>query len=300
VNIPQQIVNALWLGSVYSLFALGYAVVFSVLGVLNLAHSAIFMWGALIGWLSVTQFNLPLIPAFIVGMAGAGLLSVLLERVAFLPLRRRNAPRIAQLISSIGVSIILVSLAEATMQSVLGEQIGYFPRALLPNKPIAVDVLPFRVTPIQIIIFLVAISLVIILQYVVARTRAGQAMRAVAFNQRTASLLGINVGGVFLVTFFLAGALAGAAGILYGLAYGSVQPSMGSSIALLGLTAMVLGGLGSIQGAVLGGFIVAALQVFSTALGGSDYRDAIVFFILFVILLVRPQGLIGQSAQNRA
>jgi branched-chain amino acid transport system permease protein len=300
INVPQQIINAIWLGSVYSLFALGYAVVFSVLGVLNLAHSAIFMWGAVIGWYVITQLGLPVPLAFVIAMVGAGLLSVLLERVAFLPLRRRNAPRISQLISSIGVSIVLVSLAEATMQNIISDQIGYFPRGLIPNKPIALESLPFRVTPIQIIIFVAAIALVIILQFVVSNTRVGQAMRAVAFNQRTASLLGINVGGVFVTTFFLAGAMAGAAGVLYGLAYGSVEPQMGNKIALLGLTAMVLGGLGSIRGAVLGGFVVAALQVFSTALGGSDYRDAVVFTILFLILIVRPQGLIGTVNPNRA
>jgi branched-chain amino acid transport system permease protein len=299
VNIPQQLINALWLGSVYSLFSLGYALVFSVLGVLNLAHSAIFMWGALVGWMVITQLNLPLIPAFIAAMLSAGLLSIILERVAFLPLRRRNAPRISQLISSIGASILLVSLAEIILQAMISDQIGYFPRTLLPNRPIAVETLPFRVTPIQVIVFCVALGLVIALQYLVMRTTVGQAMRAVAFNQRTASLLGINVGGIFALTFFLAGAMAGAAGVLFGLAYGNVQPSMGNAIALLGLTAMVLGGLGSIQGAVVGGFIVAALQVFSTALGGSDYRDAIVFLILFLILLVRPQGVMGQAVQNR-
>jgi branched-chain amino acid transport system permease protein len=132
------------------------------------------------------------------------------------------------------------------------------------------------------------------------RTRAGQAMRAVAFNQRTASLLGIHVGRVFMLTFALAGALAGASGVLYGLAYNAMTPFIGGQVALKGLTVIVLGGMGSIQGAVIGGFVVAALEVLSIAVGGSTYRDAIVFALLFVILLVRPQGLVGQKLSTRA
>jgi branched-chain amino acid transport system permease protein len=138
------------------------------------------------------------------------------------------------------------------------------------------------------------------LQYLVQRTKTGQQMRAVAFNQRTASLLGINVSQVYILTFFIAGLLGGAAGMLFGLAYQQVTPFIGDTVSLIGLTAIVLGGLGSIQGAVLGGFIVAAIQTFSTAAGGSSYRDAIVFSLLFLVLLLRPQGLLGQPEQNRA
>jgi branched-chain amino acid transport system permease protein len=294
MNITQQIVNAVWLGGVYSLFALGYALVFSVLGVLNLAHSAIFMWGAFIGLTVVLQLNISIWLAVPVAMIGAGLISLVVDAVAFAPLRRRNAPRISQLISSIGASVFLVSLA----QLVFGTQQRRFPLDTIPNQTIAG--LPFRVTPIQVIILVLSILLMALLQYLVNRTRTGQAMRAVAFNERVASLLGINSSQVFRLTFFLAGALAGAAGVLYGLAYNSMTPFMGDSIALKGLTVIVLGGLGNIQGAVLGGFVVAGLEVFSIAAGGSNYRDAIVFTLLFLILLFRPQGLIGQATQNRA
>ena len=294
MNLTQQIVNAIWLGSVYSLFSLGYALVFSVLGVLNLAHSAVFMWGAWVGLLAVTQLGLPIWLSIPVGMVGAGVISVLLERVAFAPLRARNAPRISQLISSIGASFFLVSLA----QLAFGTQPQQFPRGSIPNERIA-D-LPFAVTPIQVIILVIAVTLMIALNFLVMRTRLGQRMRAVAFNQRTASLLGINVNSIYLITFFMAGALAGAAGVLYGLAFNSMTPFIGESIALKGLTVIVLGGLGNIQGALIGGFVVAALEVFSIAAGGSNYRDAIVFTLLFLILLVRPQGLIGQKEQTRA
>ncbi len=294
MNLTQQVVNAIWLGGVYSLFALGYALVFSVLGVLNLAHSAVFMWGAFIGLTVVTRLGLSVWLAVPVAMLGAGLIGVLLDIVAFAPLRRRNAPRISQLISSIGVAILLVNVA----QLLFGTQPQRFPLGTIPADPL--PDLPFRVTPIQIIILLVSVTLMALLQVLVNRTRTGQAMRAVAFNQRVASLLGVNVGGVFRLTFFLAGALAGAAGVLFGLAYNSMTPFMGDAVALKGLTVIVLGGLGNIQGAVLGGFVVAALEVFSIAAGGSNYRDAFVFTLLFLILLFRPQGLVGQAQQNRA
>ena len=294
MNVTQQIVNAIWLGGVYSLFALGYALVFSVLGVLNLAHSAVFMWGGFIGLAAVTYLNISVWLAVPIAMVGAGLIGVLLDAVAFAPLRRRNAPRISQLISSIGASILLVSIA----QLIFGTQTQRFPQGSIPNDTL--QGLPFRVTPIQVIILAVSLILMALLQYLVNRTRTGQAMRAVAFNERVASLLGINANGIFRLTFFLAGALAGAAGVLYGLAYNSMTPFMGDAVALKGLTVIVLGGLGNIQGAVVGGFLVAALEVFSIAAGGSNYRDAIVFTLLFVILLFRPQGLVGQAIQNRA
>jgi branched-chain amino acid transport system permease protein len=290
----QQSVNAIWLGGVYSLFALGYALVFSVLGVLNLAHSAVFMWGALVGLNVVLQLGLPIWVALPVAMLVSGGIGVLVEWVAFAPLRRRNAPRIAQLISSIGVAILLVNIA----QLIFGTAPQRFPRGSIPTQ--ALEGLPFNVTPIQIIILVIAVVLMVGLQILVTRTKIGQAMRAVAFNQRVASLLGINSGRIFVFTFFLAGMLAGAAGVLYGLAYNSMTPFMGDAVSLKGLIVIVLGGLGSIQGAVLGGFVVAALETFSIAAGGSDYKEAIVFALLFIILLFRPQGLVGQPLQNRA
>ncbi|MBZ0277633.1 MAG: branched-chain amino acid ABC transporter permease [Anaerolineae bacterium] len=294
MNITQQVVNAIWLGGVYSLFALGYALVFSILGVLNLAHSAVFMWGAFIGLFVVLRLGVSVWLAIPVAMLGAGLIGMLLDAVAFAPLRRRNAPRIAQLISSIGAAILLVNIA----QLAFGTQPQRFPLGSIPTNTL--EGLPFSITPIQIIILLVSVVLMALLQYVVVRSRIGQGMRAVAFNQRVASLLGVNVGGIFRITFFMAGALAGAAGVLYGLAYNSMTPFMGDQVALKGLTVIVLGGIGNIQGAVIGGFVVAALEVFSIAVGSSNYRDAFVFTLLFLILLFRPQGLVGQKEQTRA
>ncbi len=294
MNFTQQIVNAILLGGVYSLFALGYALVFSVLGVLNLAHSAVFMWGAFIGLAAVTQLGLSVWLAVPVAMLGAGAIGVLLEAIAFAPLRRRNAPRISQLISSIGASILLVNIA----QIVFGTSPQRFPQGSIPTE--AINGLSFRVTPVQIIILFISVILMALLQYMVMNTRVGQAMRVIAFNERVAGLLGIHTSQIFQITFFLAGALAGASGVLYGLAYNSMTPFMGDAISLKGLTVIVLGGLGNIKGAVVGGFLVAILETFSIAAGGSNYRDAIVFGLLFLILLFRPQGLVGQVEQNRA
>ena len=299
-TLLQQLINAISLGAIYSLFALGYAMVFSILGVLNLAHSAIFMLGAFFGLVTIDQWDMPLWLAFVVAMLGAGLASVALELVAFRPLRRRNAARIAQLISSIGAAILLVNITQLVFMQLYNSTEAYLPRDLVPSEPIVIEALSLRVTPVRMLIVLVALGLMIVLQYLVMQTRIGQHMRAVAFNQRIAALLGINVSRIFILTFFLAGMLGGAAGMFYGVVFLNVTPFIGEDVALIGLTAIVLGGMGSIQGAVLGGFLVAGLQVFSIVLGGSSFRNAVVFLLLFVILLIRPQGLLGQPESTRA
>jgi branched-chain amino acid transport system permease protein len=373
----QQAVNAIMLGSIYALFALGYAMVFSILGVLNLAHSAVFMWGAFVGLLALnpekapilmnfllvgipltviglmlefrllqplvipripenyqrlislvlriiiitilvllgrliyelifpympSNYALPPLLAFLLACLAGGVFSVALEFVAFRPLRERGAARLSQLISSIGAAIILVNLAQFAFETLFQRTEARYPQdvPLIPfmsSEPLIIG--SVRISPIHIVILLMGLLLMIGLQYMVTRTKAGKQMRAVAFNQRIASLLGINVSQVYILTFFIAGLLGGAAGMLFGVAYEQITPYVGETVALIGLTAIVLGGLGSIQGAVLGGFLVAAIQTFSTAAGGSSYRDAIVFGLLFVVLLLRPQGLLGQAEQNRA
>ncbi|HVU11411.1 MAG TPA: branched-chain amino acid ABC transporter permease [Phototrophicaceae bacterium] len=302
-ELLQQLINALSLGTIYALFALGYALIFSVLGVLNLAHSAVFTSGAVIGLLIVLYANLPpplqLPLAFVGAMIGAGLLGVVLELVAFRPLRRRGAPRISQLISSIGAALLIVNITQLVFQNLFSTTEAYFPDGLIPTQTIQLGG-GVSVQPIRLIILAVSLVLMVLLQYLVNRTRVGRQMRAVAFNERTSRLLGINVSRVYLLTFFIAGTLGGAGGLLYGLAFTRVTPFVGQDIALVGLTAIVLGGLGSIPGAVIGGFVVALLQTFSVVIGGSSYRDAVVFIAFFLILLLRPQGLLGHSDQSRA
>jgi branched-chain amino acid transport system permease protein len=302
----QHLVNAIWRGSVYSLFALGYALVFSILGLLNLAHSSVFMWGGFVGLMAVLKLDFPLWTALPIAMMGGGVVSVAVDVVAFLPLRRRDAPRTAQLISSIGAAVILINLASIAF----GTSPQRFPQDSVDALPVdatgairienasLVDI-SFVVTPIQIGVLVISLLLMIFLQYMVASTRTGRAMRVVAFNERIASLLGINVGQIFSLTFFLAGALAGAAGVLWGLAFNSMTPFMGEGIALTGLTVIVLGGLGSIRGTVVGGFLVANMEVISIAAGYGWLADVVVFTILFLTLLVRPQGILGEQKLDK-
>lgn len=328
-NIPAQLMNAIWLGSLYSLFALGYAIVFSVLGILNLSHSAIFMWGAYIGLTAscgtsvysgkCVELDHALWTAVPAAIIGGGILAVIIDRVAFYPLRKRNAPRLSQLISSIGVAIILVNLAQLRFTA---ERKG-FPINDVPNTPISVpngldiekpfDVIRLAmallvqeagisISPIQLLVIAVAMALMVGLSYVVARTRLGKAMRTVAFNARVGKLLGINTDLIYVISFFISGALAGAAGILFALARNpAVDPFMGDSLALKGLTVIVLGGLGSIRGAVLGGFLIALIEVYISTATEYGYLDqAFVFVLFFIILLVRPQGILGQPIEDRA
>ena len=290
----QQVVNAIWLGAVYSLFALGYTLVFGVLGVLNLAHPSLYMWGAFIGLVCVNSLHLPIWLALPIAMLFSGLLGILLDWVAFRPLRARNAPHLATLISSIGASIVMINVA----QGVFGAQVSRFPFDVFPIKVFSLG--PVSITLLQLIIFGFSLGLLVFLRWLIMGTRLGQAMRAVAYNPVTAARLGIQVDRVILQTFFIAGALAGAAGVLLGLAFNSISPFMGGPMNLKGLTVIILGGLGNIEGAVLGGFILAFSEVMSVAYLSSDLRDAVSFVLLFIVLLVRPNGLLGRSTVKRA
>lgn len=290
----QQVVNAIWLGAVYSLFALGYTLIFGVLGMLNLAHPSLYMWGAFIGLICVSTLHMPIWLALPVAMLFSGVLSILLDRIAFRPLRARNATRLTTLISSIGASIVLIS----TAQGIFGAQVSRFPINIFPVHVFKIGTV--SVTLLQLTILGISIGIMIFLRWLIMGTRMGQSMRAVAFNTVTASRLGIHVDSVIMQTFFIAGALAGAAGVLLGLAFNSISPFMGGPMNLKGLTVIVLGGLGNIEGAVLGGFILAFSEVMSVAYLSSDLRDAVSFILLFIILLLRPNGLLGRSSTKSA
>jgi len=349
-QLPQQLLNSAWQGAALAVFALGYALVFGSLGIVNLAHGAVYMWGALLAFLCVSTFGWPLWIALPAAVAGAGLLAVLLERIAFKPLRsltagslvlwagflvllaaftvrwsaevrwailaiaavlaliglaidarttrvlwQRDMPRLAPMIASIGASLVLVSLAQAAF----GAQAMRLPPGTFPDAPVR---LPgdLVITPIQVLVLAVALALMVALNMLLARTSIGRAIRAVAWSERTSRLLGINVDRVISSTFFLSGGLAGAAGALLGLAYNRIQPLMGEDVELAGLTVIVIGGLGSIRGVVVAAFLVGALRVFSVAYLDSSLRDAFVFGLLILVLVVRPQGLFGRAAAVRA
>jgi len=299
IYLAQNVVDGLARGAVYAVFALGFTLIFGVLDILNLAHASTYMWCAFVGWIAMSQVGLPLWAGLMAAMIAGGIIAVILEFVAFRPLRREGSERLAPMISSIGASIIMVSLAEAAFTV----QTKRFPTGVLNPTPILLGGTDgVRVSWAQLLIVAVSVLLMIALGYLIRSTRTGKAMRAVAYSQRAAQLLGIDINQVVLTTFWIGGMLAGAAGVLVGLLTSSIAPSIGSQIELRGLAVVILGGLGNIEGAVLGGFVLGLVETFTIAYlqQGGDYKDAVAFLILFLILLVRPNGLLGRREANRA
>jgi branched-chain amino acid transport system permease protein len=288
-QLPAQLLNGIYAGSIYALFALGYTLIFGVLDILNLAHAAIFMLGAMVSWWLVSEQGWPLAVSFVVAALMAGLLGILLDRIAFLRLRQRGAGHLSPLISSIGMSLIFIGLAKIAF----GPDRQQFPREAFPQ--VYFDVAPLiRIRLLDLIILVVALLMMAGLTWLVQRTSLGRAMRAVAENPRAAALLGVNIDGVIVRTFFIASALGGAAGILYGMNLNSIEPTMGNQIELKGLAIIILGGMGSIPGAVAAGFLIGLIEVLSVWLGRSELREALVFAALFLVLLIRPEGLFGR------
>ncbi len=289
----QQLANGLFLGAVYALFAIGYTLVFGVLDILNLAHAAIFMAAAFAA-LAFAGAGLPLAAAFVAAIVVAGLLGVLLDRVAFAPLRRRNAGTLVPLISSIGAAIVI----QGVVRGLFGPDERRFGENLVPSATFHVAGLTFGT--LDLTILTVSLGLMLVLSYVMARTALGRNIRAVAEDRVAAALLGIDLERTIALTFFIASALGGAAGILVGLQYDSVSVDMGSRIELKGLAIIILGGMGSITGAVIGAFLLAVVETLSVAYVSSSYRDAIAFGVMFLILVLRPTGLLGKRALRAA
>jgi len=289
----QQLANGLFSGAVYALFAIGYTLVFGVLDILNLAHAAVYMAGALVT-LSLVAAGWPIALAFLVGIIAAGCIGVLLDRVAFAPLRRRNAGTLAPLISSIAVAIIIQSIATGTF----GIDERRFPLSALNTPPLHLGGVTF--TALDLGTLGTAIVLMLVLSYVLRATPLGRAIRAVAEDRIAAALLGIDIESTIAATFFIASALGGAAGILVGMEYNSVSVDMGGRIELKGLAVIILGGMGSVTGAVIGGFILGAVETFSVAYLSSSLSDAIAFGVMFLILILRPTGIFGRKALRAA
>ena len=286
--MTQQMVNGLFMGAIYALFALGYTLVFGVLHQLNLAHQAVFMLGAVAGWLAVVTFGFPLWVGVVVAIVVGGLLGLLIERVAFAPLRSRPDDHFAGLISSIALGIVLVALALGTF----GPDTVRFPRDAFPR--IGFQIGGATITLLQLSILAIAVAMMVALTWLVNRTRMGRALRAVAENERAARLLGIDVERVTMGTYVLSSSLGATAGILFALAFNTIRVEMGLAIELKGLAVIIVGGLGSLPGAMLGGLILGLAEVFTIAWVGSGWRDAVAFALLFAILLLRPQGLLGK------
>ena len=284
----QQVINGLTLGSTYAVIALGYTLVFGVLNIVNMAHGEIFMIGAFVGLMLVTKFNVGIFVALAGAMATGMVLGYLLERVALRPLRRKEVSHMAPLISTIGVSIFLESAA----LKFFGPQSQSFP-AIFSGSFIEFGIV--KISPIQAVIFAVSVGLMFILRFWLDKTKLGRSIRATAENIETAGLLGVDTRQVIVMTVMLASGLGAVAGVLVGLAFNAVEPTMGISMGFKGLAVLILGGLGNITGAMFGGFILGLAEVFSVAYGNSSYREAVAFGLIMVLLFIRPQGLFGGS-----
>ncbi len=291
--ILQQLANGAFLGAVYALFAIGYTLVFGVLDILNLAHAAIYMAAAFVA-LALVAAGLPFAAAFVLAVGFAGLLGILLDRVAFAPLRRRNAGTLAPLISSIGAAIVI----SGVVRGFFGPDEHRFPANALSTAVLHIGGLTFGA--LDVIVLAIALGLMAALSFVMRATPLGRAIRAVADDRVAAALLGIDLERTIALTFFIASALGGAAGILIGLQFNSVSLDMGSRIELKGLAIIILGGMGSITGAVLGAFILGLIETLSVVGIGASYRDALAFAVMFLILILRPQGLLGKRRLRAA
>ena len=308
MEILQQIVNGLTQGAIYALIALGYTMVYGVLRLINFAHGDVYMLGAYAGfysagWLGLTKrlntehpvydFTHWLFVAliFLFAMLSCAAIGLVLERFAYRPLR--NSPRLAALITAIGVSLLL----ENGGQALFSPDPQPFP-ALIPSTNL-INLPNFNLTLVQVTIIGVALLLMLGLQFIVTKTKMGRAMRAVSLDRSAASLMGINTDVVIAFTFALGSALAAAGGVLNSVYTPSIDPLMGLLVGLKAFVAAVLGGIGSIPGAVLGGLIMSGAETTVVAYGYSQYRDAIAFAILIVVLLVRPAGLMGRNVAEK-
>jgi branched-chain amino acid transport system permease protein len=292
--LAQQLVNAISLGGVYALFALGFTLIFGVLNVVNLAHGALFMLGAYAALYAVTILRVPLLAGVLAAMLATGVAGWLLDKMIFAPLRKSHAPHLAPMIATIGLAIVLNSSVE-----------GFFGAANLrfPSEVLPADVLTLggvQITWLELKIIFLAFVLMAVLLWGLKKTRVGCALRGVAESPKAASLLGVNVEGLFRSTSVIASMLGGVAGVLIALYTNAVFPLMGQPMLHKGIAVVILGGMGDIRGALLGGFFLGFAEVFSVAYIGSTMRDAVAFGLLFTILLLRPEGLFGKALERRA
>ena len=291
-QILQQLINGLSLGSIYALIALGYTMVYGIIQLINFAHGDVYMVGAYVGYVCMAHFHLGFFTSLIVAMEVCAVLGMVIERVAYKPLR--NSTRIAVLITAIGVSLLL----EYTMMYFAGAEVRTYPP--MPGfMSGSYHLGGVTVTALQLMIIAISVLLMVALQFIVKRTRLGRAMRAVSQDADAARLMGISVDNTISFTFALGSALAGAAGVLVGVYYNSINPLMGILPGLKAFVAAVLGGIGLIPGALIGGYLIGTMEVVVSGLGFSTYRDAAVFAILILVLIVKPSGLLGKNVREK-
>jgi len=280
----QQALNALQLGSIYALIALGYSMVYGTLSIINFAHGDVFMVGAFLCFLAGTALGLPFAPTLLLAMCGAALLGVAIERLAYKPLR--NAPRVSAIITALGVGLFLENL-----------MLAFYPYP--QNVPRLLENVTWHlggvsISSLQVVIIGLSLALMLVLDHVVHRTPVGMAMRAISWDKSYVPLMGISVNLIISITFAIGAGLAGAAGTMYGLAYPVIDPYMGILIGWKAFIAAVVGGIGNVRGAMIGAFILGGVEIMVVALLPSTYRDLVVFSLLLALIIVRPHGILGQ------
>ncbi|MGI9018481.1 MAG: branched-chain amino acid ABC transporter permease [Euzebya sp.] len=299
----QLLINGLTLGSVYALIALGYSMVYGILKLLNFAHGEVYMVGAFIGYGVLTAAGGPdalILPVWLVvigmvvaAMLGSGVLGVVIERFAYRPLR--NSPRIAPLISALGVSFFL----QASALLLFTARIRSYETPSFIDVGTGLDIGPARISLVRMLAIGMAVVLMVALTVLVRRTKLGRAMRATAHDREAAAMMGVDVDRVIVATFFIGSALAGAAGVMVGLVFGRIFHLMGFVAGLKGFTAAVVGGIGNIPGAMLGGLLIGLAEAFAAGYISSTFADLIVFALLIMVMLLRPSGLLGTPAVDK-
>lgn len=296
----QQLVNGLTLGGVYALIALGYTLIYGVLQLLNFAHGDVYMVGAFIGFFVMTGLGGPeaaIVPIwvmitlmFLAAMLGAGILGVLVERFAYRPLR--DSPRIAPLISALGVSLFL----QNCVLLLLGSRYRSYDTSEYIDTTGGLHLGPITIDWMRVLVIVLAILLMLLLTKLVGHTRLGRGMRAIAYDRDAAVMMGIDVDRVVVGTFFVASALAGAAGVMVGLVFFNVYSYMGFLAGLKGFSAAVIGGIGSIPGAMLGGILIGVVESFTAVYLSANFASVLTFLLLIMVMLLKPRGLLGKAA----
>jgi branched-chain amino acid transport system permease protein len=299
-ELLQQILNGLTLGAIYALIALGYTMIYGVLRFINFAHGDVFMIGAYIGYLLAPWIGsilgegyLSAVAVLLAAMLGCGILGVIIEYLAYRPLRFR--PKLTVLITAIGVSLFIENTAQ--LQFVFGAQYRSYP-TLVPNAEVF-SVMGVSVDRTAIVLLTTAVGLMYLLRLIVLKTKVGTAMRAVSMNISAAALMGININRIISFTFFVGSALAGAGATLYAISYPKIDPLMGILPGLKAFVAAVLGGIGNIAGATLGGFIIGIAETLTAGYVSPNFRDAIVFGVLILILILKPAGILGKGGTEK-
>jgi len=284
-----QLINGLQTGSVYALVALGYSMVYGIIKLLNFAHGDIIMIGAYMVYYAIATFALPPVVAIVLAVAVSTLLGVTVEKVAYTPLR--SAPRLSLLITAIGISFLLENGAQLLF--------GADQKSMSPMINGSFAIGGVNISNAAIVTILVSLVIMIVLNIVVNKTKAGKAMRAVSEDMGAAQLMGISLNKTISMTFAIGSALAGVASVLYLCAYPQASPTMGSMLGIKAFVAAVLGGIGSIPGAMIGGFTIGILEALVAAVGLSMWKDAAVFLVLIIVLLLKPTGFLGKKIQEK-